>query len=160
MQIEKNRALVQECIGDFLNCDCVIDGEMGAKPITFFHWDALNIVHKIEFLSETFHGCDITAGCKHLFKVIEEETEFGKIVAPIEFSNEWLPIGMVGNPVYSDSLDTLYGSDDFQLLMVNLNEHSDGFPLYSIEIDDRITAEGMPSPFLPSLMEMQVVKAG
>lgn len=160
MLIEENRVLVQECIGNFLNCDCVIDSDKGSKPITFFHWDALNIVHKIEFLSETFHGCDIKSSCKHLFKIIEEETEFGTVVAPIEFHKQWLPIGMVGNPIYSDSLDMLYGSDDFQLLMVNLNEHNEGFPLYTIEIDDAIVAEEMPAPFLSSLMELRVVKAG
>lgn len=159
MLIEKNRRLVQECISDFLNCDCVIDSERGTKPITFFHWDALNIVHKIEFLSETFHGCDVKTSCDHLFKIIEEETEFGTVIAPIEFRNEWLPIGMVGNPIYRDELDLLYGTEDFQLLMVNLREGAEGFPLYCIEIADAIIVDALPVPFLSSLMELRVVKA-
>lgn len=156
--IEKNRRLIKECIGEFLNCDCSIDSEEGNKPITFFHWDALNIVNKIEFLSEIFKECEVRESFGHLFKIIEEETEFGKVIAPIEFNAEWMPIGMVGEPIYND-LDHLSTAESFQLLLVNLQEEHEGFPLYSIDIEDELKNVGEPLPFLPSFMELNV-KAG
>lgn len=160
MHIEKNRRIIKECIGDFLNCECLIDNEGAAKPITFFNWDTLNIVNKIEFLSETFSetfkDCDIKERFGHLFKIIEEETEFGTVVAPIEFHQEWLPIGMVGDSLHENDFDSVFSADNFKLLIINLTEENEGFPLYSIDFDERHSTVTEPSPFLSSLMELQV----